>query len=332
MKTYYIYHHTDDDGWCSASVVLLHLLQTNKIKSWNDTNVKLISYSYEPIKNKFFPDSDFKENDVVFMVDLSVSENTKDKFIAMLLDMKQKNIEFTWIDHHKSSYDLLSDITLSVLLRNTEFFHHYIDINYCASYNCWYYLFKNSAVPEIIRIIDDWDCWKQRLQITKSFHYGFNSSGVNLPSCNLWYDWLTDRGKCLTFINECVEKGKYIIRYINEDDKLRYMYHFDCKFFGFNCCCLNARRDSDIFIDYDTYDLVLSFIYDGKYYKYSIYSANKQNEVFCDKIASYFNGGGHKGAAGFINKHLVVTKHKSLCYKIKDIYRKLIYRFMIKKG
>lgn len=326
MKTYYIYHHTDDDGWSSAAIVLLHLLKTNKIKSWNDNNVKLISYSYEPVKNKFFPDSDFNENDVVFMVDLSVSENTKDKFVSMLLDMKQKNIEFTWIDHHKSSSDVMSDNTLSILLKSTpELFHYYINIDYCAAYNCWYYFFKDSALPEIIRIIDDWDCWKHKLSITKAFHYGFDSSRKNLPFMEDWQDWLTDRGKCLEFINKCVENGKAIINFMQEDDSNRYIYHFDCKFFGFNCCCLNAKRDSDIFINYDKYDLVLSFIYDGEYYKYSVYSAGKQKEVYCNKIASYFGGGGHKGAAGFSTKYLVVNNYKSLLYKIKDIYRKLIY-------
>ena len=83
MSYYYIYHHIDDDGWSSAAVVILRLLKDNKISSWNDDRLKLINYAYEP--NEYFvPIQNFQKDDEVFVVDLSVSESTKDKFIAFL--------------------------------------------------------------------------------------------------------------------------------------------------------------------------------------------------------------------------------------------------------
>ena len=330
MANYYIYHHIDDDGWSSAAVVILRLLKDNKISSWNDDRLKLISYAYEP--NEYFvPIQNFQKGDEVFVVDLSVSESTKDKFITFLNILHDVEIhKFTWIDHHLSSENVLNDINIQKLLRD-YCFKWYVNTKQCASFNCWIELFTD-PVPEIIRVIDDWDCFKHKLSITKPFHYGFISSKMNLPSVSEWENWLTDRGKCLDFINQCVENGKAIMNYIETEDRNKFIYHFECKFYGFNCCCLNVRRNSDIFIDYSKYDLVLSFIYDGKHYKYSLYSANKQAEVFCNKIAQLYGGGGHKGAAGFTSKKLVVDKYYTTSYKIKDFIRSFKYRKLLRKG
>ena len=42
MSNYYIYHHTDDDGWSSAAITILHLLETGKITSWEDDRLSEI--------------------------------------------------------------------------------------------------------------------------------------------------------------------------------------------------------------------------------------------------------------------------------------------------
>lgn len=333
MSNFYIYHHTDDDGWSSAAIVILHLLDTGKITSWNDKRINLISYSYEP--NKFFlPIRDYEKDDEIYVVDLSVSEATSTKFNNFLVLLNTVNAKFTWIDHHLSSENVLNnnlDDIKTLLIKYK--FDYYINKANCASFNCWTFYFRDRPMPEIIRIIDDWDCFKHKLSITKPFHYGFVSSKKNLPFIEDWQDILLDRGKCLTFVNQCVENGKAVMNFLDDENMINYsFYHFDCKFYGFNCCCLNARRNSDIFIDYDKYDLVLSFIYDGKYYKYSLYSAGKQKEVFCNIISSIYGGGGHKGAAGFTTQKLVVDKYYTKLYKIKDFIRSFKYRKLLRKG
>ena len=45
------------------------------------------------------------------------------------------------------------------------------------------------------------------------------------------------------------------------------------------------------------YPMSMVWAFDGKYYQYSIYS--QDSNIFCNKIAEKYGGGGHKGAAGF---------------------------------
>ena len=57
---------------------------------------------------------------------------------------------------------------------------------------------------------------------------------------------------------------------------------------------------------YNTYPICVVFAYDGEYYEYTLYSSDKN--VDCSKIAEKFGGGGHKGAAGFRSKELVLKR------------------------
>ena len=94
---------------------------------------------------------------------------------------------------------------------------------------------------------------------------------------------------------------------------------------------LNRKRNSDIFLNHiNEYDLVVSYIYNGNTYSYSIYSKNEN--VDCSKIAELFGGGGHKGASGFSTKHLVITKNgkNTLLYKLKELVRYFRYKRITK--
>jgi oligoribonuclease NrnB/cAMP/cGMP phosphodiesterase (DHH superfamily) len=330
MSKFYIYHHTDDDGYGSASVVILYLLQRHKIQSWNSEQVELIPYCYEPNDN-FLPHRNYQENDEIYVVDLSVSSSTLLKFKDFLDTLKLNKSKLIWVDHHKSSLDVLEDTSNNVKSTLESYdFDYLVNMDYCGMYNCWNLLFENSPVPEIVRLIDDWDCWKHKLKDTKSFHYGFDSTTYYLPTNDMWKQYLTNRGYCLQFIRDRVVEGNAILNFIKQDNIHKYKNHFDCELFGFNCCCLNATRNSDIFIEFDKYDVVLAFMFDGSIYKYSIYSP-KNSSAFCNIIAEYFGGGGHKGASGFTSKKLVVSKKSTLIYKCKEIFRKSKYNKILKK-
>ena len=336
---YYIYHHIDADGKGSATVVILYLLSNHLINSWNDDRLELIPFNYEK-SDTFVPIRDYKENDEVFIVDLSVSDGTIGKFLDYLDLLHSVNVNLHWIDHHTSSNDCLYNVKNHLALKHNikdgfndihSKFNIVINTEYCGMYNCWRTFFKDNPVPEIIRLIDDWDCWKHKLSSTKPFHYGFELSDRCEPVNEDWQNYLTDRGNCLKIINDSVNSGKAILDYLGSTDKNNYKYHFDCKFVGFNCCCLNIVRNSDIFLDnINDYDIVLSFIYDGKGYKYSIY-CKKGSVAKCNLIAEMFGGGGHTCAAGFYSKKLVVKNNNSVLYKIKEIYRKHKYKKCCKK-
>ena len=82
-NNYYIYYHGDTDGKGSAAVVILYLLYNKYITNWNDEHIKLIQYNYEKL-DSFLPLQDYKENDEVYIVDLSVDCESITKFIAYL--------------------------------------------------------------------------------------------------------------------------------------------------------------------------------------------------------------------------------------------------------
>lgn len=52
------------------------------------------------------------------------------------------------------------------------------------------------------------------------------------------------------------------------------------------------------------YDLYIGFSFNGESWTYSIRS--NKDSVDCSEIASNYGGGGHKGAAGFRSKELLL--------------------------
>ena len=80
---------------------------------------------------------------------------------------------------------------------------------------------------------------------------------------------------------------------------------------------VNRSCNSLIFGDlYNKYPLVATFVFDGKKYKYSIYSNDRS--VKCNEIAAKFGGGGHAGAAGFISDKLEFPYIKELNFSNND--------------
>lgn len=331
---FYIYHHTDADGYASAATVITYLILTKKILNWQDNRIKLISYNYEKL-DSFVPlkGIKFEENDEVFIVDLSVSTATLAKFILFIEMLYKKKCKLTWIDHHKSSTDFSFDDLLTNRFDSFGF-EKYINTDYCAAYNAFHYLIQQNYsqinFPEILRVVDDYDCWKLKLNGTKEFNVGFSLYDRYLPTNPDWYDWLLDRSKSLSIIKECIEDGTTINEWLRIDDTNKFnMGMFETKLCGLSCCALNVRRNSDIFRTTKEYDVLLSYIYDGESYKYSIYSKNK--DVDCSRIAEMFGGGGHRGASGFITHKLVVSKKMSLLYRIKDMWRSRKYKNKLKE-
>lgn len=321
---FYIYHHTDADGYGSAAVVMTYLKLTSNFDPWASNTIKLISYNYQELDTFLpMPENDIQNNSEIYIVDLSVSTGTLEKFIQFLEMAFKKKCKVTWIDHHKSSVnpEFKELLDKRFVIYN---FEKYVDTNYCAAHNCFVYLiqgkYKNINLPEIIRVIDDYDCWKLKLDGTKEFNVGFGLYNRNLPTNPDWYKWLTNRQDSLTIIKNSIEAGKTINAWLDIDDTNKFNQSaFETTLCGLSCCAINARRNSDIFRTDKSYDILLSYLYNGSNYIYSVYSKNPN--VYCNKVAEMFGGGGHQGAAGFTTKKLVVKKNRSLFYRIKDKFR-----------
>lgn len=85
-----IYHEADLDGVMSAAIVN---------KYFKRRNIDLLPYNY----GKEIPD--VSKYDKVFVVDVSFGDRT-----SLLFDeWKDKGIDVTWIDHHKTAIEAVKD-------------------------------------------------------------------------------------------------------------------------------------------------------------------------------------------------------------------------------
>ena len=129
MSNVFIYHHNDMDGKVSGSLCYYYERYINNIK---EDNIHLfeIDYEYE-FKEKINP------FDIVYFVDYSFSKECNIKFLKKLIN---NNVEVIWIDHHKSSKELLkNDDQLKSLLELKSNADYVVNTNYCATYLVYKY-------------------------------------------------------------------------------------------------------------------------------------------------------------------------------------------------
>lgn len=91
-----------------------------------------------------------------------------------------ENYNVTWIDHHKSAIEKLSDFHFVPGKRDTSF---------AASMLTWRYYFKHEASPIFLRLIADRDIWKFEYGDTsRLFHEWFWAISPH-PTDAIWSEW-----------------------------------------------------------------------------------------------------------------------------------------------
>ena len=83
---------------------------------------------------------------------------------------------------------------------------------------------------------------------------------------------------------------------------------YEVEFEGLRAIVINSNLFSstvfDGFYDESKHDIMINWLYNGKKYKYSLYTTKP--EIHVGEIAVKYMGGGHKGAAGFENKNYIL--------------------------
>jgi oligoribonuclease NrnB/cAMP/cGMP phosphodiesterase (DHH superfamily) len=209
-----------------------------------------------------------------------------------------------WIDHHISA---IKDIEVNDFIGGN--YKGLRDTNYAACELTWKYFFPNDAMPEIVRMLGRYDCFGSRgtdeEQKVLEFQYGARAIISNYEEAFTWL--LRDLGlkKMVSAWKPSdiiLRDGAAIYKYLLTEAKQIYNNRFDLTFNGFTFAAINRERFNPINfgIDYhkDGYDGVACFWYTDHKLHFSLYNANVL--VDCSAIAKQFNGGGHKGAAGFV--------------------------------
>ena len=267
MKAYHICYHTDEDGLASAAVIYEYLKIVNKK---HKNSVRYFFYKVDYTMDLRTVITDIPSGDEIYFVDYSFSNEDNLKYI---LELSNKDITVTWIDHHKTSKDFIEDPynKYSYLTRYPNF-NYFINTNYCGAYLAYIYAYLKvnnimdvydinlvdlivwpSYIPLYIKYVDSWDTWKHNMPNTTEFSTGVRSENrtpsslfssifkykntvINkLFSCNP-----IDQEMLEVYMEEYIEsaitKGKVIKEYQDIE------YESVCENYGFEFCIVDDTR------------------------------------------------------------------------------------------
>lgn len=288
-----IYHHNDLDGRCAGALVSYY--------TDNRDPMNFIEVNYVKV-----PDASYVRNgEDVFIVDYCFTKET----IYQLKAFLDRGCHVVWIDHHKSSADLLltadkSDTGELDFLKNDRL-RVVVDTKLCGAALTYLYFSYDfgSIMPKFLRYVDDWDRWTKKYTESYKFKLGMDLRDHS-PTSKIWRSLMFDPDVTEKILQEGDIIEQYVKSYYHEYSG---QFAFKCVFHDLKCYALNLRSNSKAFGDlFNQCDAVITFVFNGESYQYSIYSA-KPN-VDCAKIAEMYGGGGHKDAAGFEADALILKR------------------------
>lgn len=346
MSNILIVHHTDADGHCAAALAKYEL-------ATDFDTVSFFEYDYSPEI-----DIEIPENTIVYLVDIGM-DVTVDKFINDCLAEDKKN-DIIHIDHHKTSVEYYKNnpnvgwkyfvhdetdergpisgclLTYIYSCMHNDERQNPMDMPFDMTETRSHVRFNDDPereyrIPFIVRLIDDHDVFLHNLKESRPFSYAYKnseSSMVDPTNEDFWEIIYNDNHYML---HEMVCHGDTLIKEeARRNDKLREIGAFTTDIFdGYSCLCLNnLNHGSDMFgKEYEKYDMVCRFAYNGKNWSYSLYSAHT-DRVDVSTFCKNFGGGGHRGAGGFIidyclfgNNAAPIKTKKGLWSGIKDFIK-----------
>lgn len=293
-----IFYHTDADGKCAAFWV-------KKLAKHYD----LYERTFIPINyGQVFPLDIIQPKEQVYIVDYSIFPEE----MKLLLKITTNVV---WIDHHISAikrYEdekyknmfipgVRKDGVAGCMLTYLYLMNKDIAENITNKEDTVFYKKNNrTGNPTFTDYIADYDVWTfQYGEDTKKFAAGLNCYDLN-PESDFWETLFSNKK-----VREVISIGGNILKY-QDSWAERYCknYSFETSFEGYKALAMNlAMISSEYFKSIENcYDLYIGFAYDGENWNYSL----RSEKIDCSKIAMKYGGGGHKGAAGFSLKDLLI--------------------------
>lgn len=331
MKNILIVHHCDNDGY-GAAAIIAHAIGKDK--------VDYIEASYEVPLKKLIKNINYR---AIYFVDYSISTKENALFVIELNEVR----DVIWIDHHKSSIDMIEEMpklseiygyrvigisgtglswiyALTHLALNVSGFKDYelraiearmeqVSDTYTAiSKDMGNVFLRKLMCPKTLHLINRWDIWDVDDRII-DFHYGLDISGPD----DLLSIFSSEEIDYQTQA-KAIGDGAKICRYIKKEDKEncdKNGFELTINYEGekYSCFALNTNHYSSLtFGDrMNEYDICMPFSYNGKCWRYSMYTIRK--DIDCSIIAkSLGGGGGHPQAAGFSTSDLIARPGKEL--------------------
>lgn len=200
MKKLVLTHANCVDGCCCRAILEQQFgNNADYIEvDYSDFNID-IPERYKSFKDKV----QVYNNTEVIMADICLSK----EFIDMFLSNKN---EVTIIDHHKTVIPLINELREMVKL-NPEIPLTLIfsdENNICGAKMTWLNYNKNTKIPRMVDVVEDYDLWLFKLEETQYFHAALLENGIQPKDIekSYWIDLLNN----LELFEEKTKKGKEI--------------------------------------------------------------------------------------------------------------------------
>ena len=152
-----IFHHNDLDGRAAAAIVYHgikdKLPKGEKVKFQELNYKKRISYR------------SLNENEVAYIVDYSFTDNT----VEQLVKIVDKSKKVIWLDHHKSSKDLIKALPNLFTSLKERGLSHTIKMTESGAMLAWKKFFNKKSIPDWVAYVDDYDRWVHALERSEQF-------------------------------------------------------------------------------------------------------------------------------------------------------------------
>lgn len=275
------FHHCDIDGRAAGAVV------AKFENNYDPGNFFEVDYV------QTLPLDKISKGEKVYFVDYSFSEST--------VDVLKKIIEITediiWIDHHKSSRDMLD--------KHPEFktIPGMVHIGISGAALTYMYLYHEfyERIPKILQYVSDYDCFHLKLPDVMQFKYGIESVNHG-PLADLWVRALDVN---YGILEDLISRGEIVKSYHdNQCRDVRDQFAYEADVDGYTALIVNRDGNSSLFGDkFSQYDVCIRWTFNGERYVYSIFTSKPDIDV--SEIAKKRGGGGHKQAAGFSSEELL---------------------------
>ncbi len=278
MKCFY---HADLDGEASAAIVKLFYKCS---KPMIGMECKYIPINY----NHDFPFDTIQKGESIVIVDFSLQ---KDGEFEKLLEITNNVI---WIDHHKTAIEKHGDLDIKGIRR--------IGMSGCEL--TWDYFCSDKPVPEVIKLIGDYDTWAFRYgDTTKKMHAALGLYDTS-PEGDIWEAWFN---WSLILKESILKDGRAVLEYRKFADiaTIKALSFYTTLDSYRVIACNRGLTSSSLFdsIPDNSYDIMAPFSFDGKQRTVSLYT--KRDDIDVSEIAKKCgkeygtSGGGHKKAAGY---------------------------------
>jgi len=320
---YIVHHSADFDGFFSGLITGIGVLKENV------NEIKFVPYNYGKDgifvgkkKNEIKLEDVVKYDDWVYFVDVFYANK---EFMNKLIEKIGDPAQVVLIDHHESSIEWVKkecpSIEYSWSANSSE-----PENMISAAGLCWNRFFGDHDMPEIVRLISDYDIWNKSNQKRWDeeilpFQYGMRNKGINMFDIPIYLD---EYRKIIyedpvDFKTSAIKDGKAVIEYQKSRSKtvLRstgFEAFLDTKestyfaYFGADYCANSTLFEwglnEEEYEKYEVFVLCRPVIGTNKSY---ISIISNRDDIDASEICALYGGGGHKKIAGCV---VNIVKHR----------------------